>query len=76
MKRIIITAGAALLVAVPASVGLISNPSFAQSAPVRVPAQAVAVDDNGGQSDHVQAGDDKGDLRKHIEPGDDNGGQR
>jgi len=46
MKRIIIT-GAALLAAIPASLGLIGNASFAQSVPVRVPSQATPV---GGQS--------------------------
>ena len=76
MKRIIITAGAALLVAVPASVGFISNASFAQSAPVSAPSQAVVMDDNGGQAKHVQAGDDKGGLRKHLEAGDNKGGLR
>ena len=60
MKRIIITAGAALLVAVPASMGLISNASFAQSAPVSVPSQAVSVDDKGGLRNKVETGDDKG----------------
>ena len=42
MKRIIIT-GAALLAAIPASLGLMGNASFAQSVPVRVPSQATLV---------------------------------
>jgi hypothetical protein len=73
MKRILITAGAALLVALPASVGFISNAAFAQSAPVSVPSQAIVMDDNGAQSSQVRAGEDKGGLRKHPEAGDDKG---
>jgi len=76
MKRIIITAGTALLVAVPVSVGLLGNAASAQSAPVGVPSPTVMVDDHGGQSKHIQAGDDNGGLRKHTEAGDDNGGLR
>jgi hypothetical protein len=76
MKRLIITAGAVLLVAVPASVGLVGNASFAQSVPAGVPSHAVVVDDNGGQSRHLQVGDDNGGLRKHAKVGDDNGGVR
>lgn len=64
MKRIIITVGTALLVAVPAAIGLVGNTSFAQSVPVRVPAQATVADDNGGQGSTT------------TEPGDDKGGQR
>jgi hypothetical protein len=63
MKRIILTAGAALLVTLPAAIGFTGNTSFAQSIPVRVPSQAVVVDDHGGQSKHAEAGDDKGGLR-------------
>ena len=74
MKRIIITAGAALLVAVPTSVGFISNASVAQSAPVRVPSQAVVRADNGGQATRVRAGEDKGGLRNRVQTGDDKGG--
>jgi hypothetical protein len=70
MKRIIIT-GAALLAAIPASLGLIGNASFAQTVPVRVPSQATPV---GGQSKHIEIGDDKGGLSAHVEPGDDKGG--
>jgi hypothetical protein len=76
MKRIIITAGAALLVAVPTSMGLIGNASFAQSAPVSVPPQAASVDDKGGLRNKVEAGDDKGGLRNKVEAGDDKGGLR
>lgn len=76
MKRIVITAAAALLSTLPAAMGFIGNTSFSESAPVRVPSHAVAVGDNGGQRNHVQAGDDKGGLNKHIEAGDDKGGQR
>lgn len=63
MKRIIITLGAAILVAVPAVVGFFGNASFAPSVAVRVPPHAIvlpAVDDHGGQSKSSQAGDDSG----------------
>ena len=83
MKRIIISA-AALLAVIPASLGLMGNASFAQSVPVRVPAQVTHVgsqsehieigDDKGGLSTHVESGDDKGGLSTHVEPGDDKGG--
>ena len=75
MKRIIITATAALLVAAPASMGFISNGAFAQSIPVRVPSHAIVMD-TGGQSKHIEAGDDKGGLRKQVQAGDDKGGLR
>jgi hypothetical protein len=87
MKRIIMTVAATLLAAVPATVGLVGNTSFAQSVPVRVPSQAVVVDDTAGQSRHLsdttrkvedkgltkeaEPGDDKGGLTKQAEPGDD-----
>ncbi len=70
MKRIIMTA-AALLAVVPASLGLLGNASFAQSVPVRVPAQATVLDDKGGQRTHIEPGDDKSGQRTHAEPGDD-----
>src|SRR5680860_1594666 len=88
MKRIIIAAGAALLTAVPATLGLIGNTSFAQNVPVRVPSQASVLnddgtlrdahatepgDDKGGLTTHVEPGDDKGGLTTHVEPGDDKG---
>ncbi len=69
MKRIIISA-AALLAVIPASLGLMGNASFAQSVPVRVPAQATLV---GSLSTHVEAGDDKGGLSTHVEAGVDEG---
>ena len=47
MKRIIIAAGAALLVAAPASMGLVGNAAFAQSIPIEAPSKTVA-DDHGG----------------------------
>jgi hypothetical protein len=62
------------LVAVPADVGLVGNASFAHSVPVRVQSQAVAVDDKGGQSKHVDASDDNGGLCNHIQAGDDDRG--
>jgi len=78
MKRIIVTAGAALLAAVPVTIGLVGNTSFAQSVPVFVPAHAIVVDDSASQSKQVeqpdQAGDDKGGLTTHTEAGDDKGG--
>jgi hypothetical protein len=83
MKRIIITA-AALAAAIPASLGLMGNASFAQSVQVRVPAHAILLpaqskhveigDDHGGLSAHVEPGDDKGGASAHVEPGDDKGG--
>jgi len=83
MKRIIITA-AALVAAIPASLGLMGNASFAQSVPVRVPAHATLLpdpnrhveigDDNGGAGTHVESGDDKGGAGTHVESGDDKGG--
>jgi hypothetical protein len=76
MKRSIVTAGVILLAAVPASMGLIGNASFAKSVPVRVPSQATVLDDKGGLRKHVEPGDDKGGLTKHVEPGDDKGGLR
>jgi len=78
MKRIIIATGAALLAAVPATLGLVGNTSFAQSVPVRVPQQASVLDDSGRLTPHVEPGDDNGGQRSTsaTEPGDDNGGQR
>jgi hypothetical protein len=79
MKGILITAGAALLVAVPATMGLVGNTSFAQSIPVRVPAQATVLnDDHGGQ----RATSTTEPSTSATEPGhdrherDDHGGQR
>lgn len=88
MKNVIITVGAALLVAVPATIGLIGNTSFSQSVPVRPPANASLVDD--GTQPTIKApasteptadprtGDDKGGQRVNGtgEPGDDHGGGR
>jgi hypothetical protein len=89
MKRILITVGAALLAAVPATMGLVGNTSFAQNVPVRVPSQASVLDDHGGlraptaaelgddngrQGTHAEPGDDRSGTGA-IEPGDDNGGQ-
>ena len=62
MKRLLIFTAAAVAAAVPAITGLAGNASFAQSVPVRVPAQVAA----------AQAADDKGGQSKHVEPGDDN----
>jgi hypothetical protein len=83
MKRIIITA-AALVAAIPASLGLMGNASFAQSVPVRVPAHATLLgdqskhtaigDDKGGLSTHLESGDDKAGASAHLESADDNGG--
>ena len=75
MKRIIIAAGAALLTAVPATLGLIGNTSFAQNVPVRVPSQASVLNDDGTLRDAhaTEPGDDKGGLTTHVEPGDDKG---
>jgi len=88
MKRIILTAGAALLVTVPAAIGLVGNTSFAQSVPVRVPPQATLVDDAGTEHSANQSetrtsepGDDKGGQSGQssasvAQPADDKGGQR
>lgn len=75
MKRAILTIGTAVLVAVPAAMGLIGNTSFTQGVPVREPSQATVVDHHG--SDH-HGMDDKGGQRttRTPEPGDDKGGQR
>ena len=83
MKRILITA-AVLVAAVPASLGLIGNASFAQSVQVRVPAHAILLDDQnkhieigddkGGASTHVESGHVRSAATTHVEPGDDKGG--
>jgi hypothetical protein len=73
MKRIIIT-GAVLLGTVSASLGLLANASFAQSAPSVLQSHTSVLDDRGGLSTHAEPGDDKGGLSTHAEPGDDKGG--
>jgi hypothetical protein len=62
MKRITLTVAAVLVAAIPATMGLVGNTSFAQSVPVPVPLQ-------------VTVTDDKGMSRTHLEPGDDNSGK-
>jgi hypothetical protein len=57
MKRIIIT-GAVLLGTVSASLGLLANASFAQSAPSVVQSHNTVLDDRGGLSTHAEPGDD------------------
>src|SRR4249919_887406 len=74
MKRLLTIVIATTVAAVPAVLGLAGNASFAQSVPVRVPAQAQLVDDHGGATKHAEPGDDNGGATKHAEPGDDNGG--
>jgi hypothetical protein len=75
MKRILIGAAVAALVAVPAAIGLWGNASFSQEVPVRAPAsgQVVApsptpgdspsgIDDNGGdipRDQRTEVGDDR-----------------
>jgi hypothetical protein len=78
MKRIILTAGAALLVTVPAAIGLVDNTSFAQTVPVRVPPQATLVDDSGARHGAAEHRDDKGGQPSPstTEAVDDKGGQR
>ena len=91
MKRIILTAGAALLVTVPAAIGLVGNTSFAQSVPVRVPPRATLVDDTGAEhradpndTRTTEPGDDASGQSSQsprsspsvAEPGDDKGGRR
>ena len=63
MNRTLITIGAAVLAAVPATVGLSGNASFAQSVPVRVPSLVAGADDKGGQTRRAEPGDDKGSQR-------------
>jgi hypothetical protein len=74
-NRILLGAGALVVVAIPAVLGLWGNASFAESVPVRVPTQAVTVtpspstpspspssDDNGGdvqRDDRTEPGDDR-----------------
>ena len=67
MKRFIIIAAAALLAAVPATLGLVGNASFAQNVPVRVPSQANLVNDKGGLRTPSPS--------STTEDNDDNGGQ-
>ena len=76
MKRMLIVTAAAAVAAVPAVFGLVGNASFAQTVPVRVPAQVAtqSADDHGGNSTHAEPGDDNGGSSTHAEPGDDNGG--
>lgn len=73
-NRILLGAGALVVVAVPAVLGLWGNASFAESVPVRIPTQAVtttavptpspseSVDDHGGdvsRDDRTEPGDDR-----------------
>ena len=79
MKRMLIVCAAAAVAAVPAVFGLVGNASFAQTVPVRVPAQVASTqsaDDHGGNSTHAEPGDDNGGSSPSAsaEPGDDNGG--
>ena len=80
MKLIaIIGATAAIVAAAPASIGLIGNPTFSEGVPVRVPATATLLDDEGhptsGPSARAGEGaDDHGGDRPRgdrTEPGDD-----
>src|SRR3954454_10075584 len=90
MKRTLITIGAAVLAAVPATVGLSGNASFAHSVPVRTPSQVTAAQHQGGAAKQAEPGDDKAGRRvparaatsvddkggraMHAEPGDDDRG--
>jgi hypothetical protein len=74
MKRVIAFGVIIAAAAVPVVFGLAGNASFAESVPVRIPANARVVDDNGGLTRHTEPGDDKGGLTRHTEPGDDKGG--
>jgi hypothetical protein len=75
MKRTLITISAAVLAAVPATVGLSGNASFAQGVPVRMPSPVMVAQDKGAPAKHAEPGDDKGGRAKHAEPGDDKGGR-
>lgn len=70
-KQILFGAGALVLVAVPAVIGLWGNASFAQSVPVRVPASGQVVTPAPSPSSSVDdhGGDTPRDQR--TEPGDD-----
>ena len=50
MKRIILTAGIAVLAAIPATLGLIGNASFGESVPISIPAGATLLDDRSSQT--------------------------
>jgi hypothetical protein len=74
VKPLLITIGAALLVTVPATMGLVGNTSFARSVPVRVPAHATVVNEQNGQAPTTPT--EKPKPARHIEPRDDHGGRR
>ncbi len=65
MMRLIAFCAAATVAAVPAVTGLVGNASFAQTVPVRVPAQVAtqSVDDHGGNGIHTEPGRRQG--RRH-----------
>ena len=85
-KRILIGAGALVLAAAPAALGLWGNTSFAESVPVPVPASgqvvtvspSPTVDDHGGatpRDERVEPGDDRGGAADDAPVGtDDRGG--
>lgn len=68
-NRILLGAGALVVVAVPAVLGLWGNASFAESVPVRVPTQAVTSTPSPSESADDRGGDVPRDDR--TEPGDD-----
>ncbi len=65
MKRLLAFSVLAAAAVVPAVVGLAGNASFAETVPVRVPAQAQVEDDPGSKSAHLEPGDDGDDSRHH-----------
>ena len=73
MKRIIIKTGVALLVALPASMGTTATTAFAQDAPAGMTSQAVRVENNGGQRQHLELRDHNVFLRRVFEPREDRG---
>jgi hypothetical protein len=70
MKKLLIAGAVAVIVSLPAAIGLAGNASFAQSVPVQVPPGARTIDDRGH---HVEPRDYRA---RHAESGDDRRGTR
>ncbi|MGZ4653884.1 hypothetical protein, partial [Oryzihumus sp.] len=80
MKRLLLISATAALAAVPASIGLWGNQSFAEEVPVSVPARATLVATSSPakpthEPTHAEPGDDhRGTTATHAEPSDDHRG--
>ena len=86
MSRLTIFVTAVAIAAVPAAFGQAGNSSFAQGVPVRVPAHATLLSDDGttpsaepgddrsATPSATPGADDRGGATAHAEPGDDKGG--